>query len=121
MSGDFVPLIFLVIGLALAVGGIYWFTRTRDFVARATRTAGRITAVEERTSSSDSNVRTWAPVIRFKDLVGREVTFTSSFASTGMQRRVGESVPVLYDPADPSGAQMGGNAPLYLGPVILLV
>jgi len=117
-----IELIFLVLGLALALAGIYWLTSTREFVAKAAATTGLIVSVEERTSTSDDRtVRTYAPVIRFKDAVGREVTFTSNFSATGMQRRVGQSVPVLYDPHNSAQARMGGGAPLYLGPAVLLV
>lgn len=122
MNADLVPLIFLVIGLALAVGGIYWLQRTRQFVAGATQTTGQIVSVAAPPSRTyHPTNRTWAPVIRFRDAVGREVTFTSNFSTSGMQSRIGERVPVLYDPQDSSQAQMGGGFPLYAGPAIVLV
>jgi hypothetical protein len=112
-------LIFFFIGLALLIGGLYWLTRERQFAAKGERAPGRIVSLEEKRHISDGRLR-YYPVIRFKDTIGREFQFTSTVMSPYRNRWwVGQPMQVVYDPDNPSEAQIAG-AYLYAGPAIVI-
>ncbi len=62
---------------------------------------GKVTALEWQSTSGDSHAR--FPVVRFRAKGGREYTFTSRVAVTGVYTP-GMQVEVLYDPDNPDRA-----------------
>lgn len=64
---------------------------------------------------------TYHPVIRFTTGDGRLVELRSGFGGTTHTYRLGEQVPVLYDPADPSRARLDTPLATTLAPKLILV
>jgi hypothetical protein len=93
-----VGLVFLVIGAVLA-------RTTRRFQRIAQRTKGRIVSLDttRRGATGGWQVSStgYYPTVRFTTAEGQEVTAQSHFGSNPPPGRVGETVGVLYDPADP--------------------
>ena len=90
----------LVLGLALASGGIAWRHRSRR-LARATGVSGTIVAYEDR-----FNGRSGAsfPVVAFHTLNGTTMRVTMRQGRLFSFPRVGSQVKVIYDPAKPDVA-----------------
>lgn len=109
--------IFLIVGVAALVGGIYWGVKTQRFVASASRASGTVIELERRQSGDDGP--TYYPVIRFIDADGREVTFTSSTGSNPPSKREGDKVDVLYDPKNPNEAELNSFFALWFGPLMV--
>lgn len=76
-----------------------------DFVLlrRGRRTAGTVVGIDPGDESPNR------PIIRFKDVSGREFTFTSVLSCNDTTRRIGAQIEVDYDPAKPSRAREAGR------------
>ncbi|MGX1322131.1 hypothetical protein AB7M17_005584 [Bradyrhizobium sp. USDA 377] len=70
---------------------------------RGRRTAGTVVGIDPGDESPDR------PIIRFKDVSGREFTFTSVLGCNDTTRRIGAQVEVDYDPAKPGRAREAGR------------
>jgi hypothetical protein len=110
---------FSAIGIALALGGLFMLRRAREFAAQAQSAVGRVIRLHEEPTRRGGYF--YCPVVQFRTATGAEVEFTSSFGSRPARHKIGQSVAVLYDPADPAGAQLGGGANYFSGSVVLVI
>ncbi|TXS96022.1 DUF3592 domain-containing protein [Parahaliea maris] len=111
-----VPAIFGVTGLLMLAGATALFLNTRDFIATAAVTEGKVTELV-RSRSSDSD--TYRPVVVFTTAAGRSVEFTSSSGSNPPSFHRGETVTVLYQPDTPEQARIGSFFSLWGLPMIV--
>lgn len=92
-----------------AVVGLVLTVQTSEFRARAEQTTGTVVRNTVRVQTASVGARAYFPIVRFQDRDG--VTHTvrceegCSLASTP-KYRTGESVAILYDPADPAQARI---------------
>lgn len=100
----------LLLGSAIADGYLAYQLDTNR--AKAT---GTIIKLE--TSDNDPTIH--YPVVRFTTQEGKEITFRSARGSNTYSDALGESVKVLYLPANPEGARIGGFFEQYFEPVVL--
>jgi hypothetical protein len=96
-------LIFVGMGASLLAIGLFFFFRTRSFLARAVRVTGTVLDFEV---SSGSEGTTYQPVVSYATREGETCRFTDSVATSPPGFSVGESVPVAYDPANPTQAKL---------------
>lgn len=104
--------LFTLFGLVFAVSGLRTVLEHRRFLRTAVRVPGTVTALRAEHSSTTSSSGTrsvvYRPVLRFTTVDGRIVETASPFASNPAPARVGASLQVLYDPADPAQARQAG-------------
>ena len=94
------PVALLVLGLALASGGIAWQRRSRR-LARATGVSGTVVDYEDRfTGRSGASF----PVVAFHTLNGKTMRVTMRQGRLFSYPQVGSQVKVIYDPAKPEVA-----------------
>ena len=110
---------FSAIGIALALGGLFMLRRARRFAADAQTAIGRVIRLHEEQTRKGTIV--YCPVVKFRTAAGADVEFTSSFGSRPARHQVGQSVAVLYDPADPAEARLGGGTLYFSGAVVLVM
>jgi hypothetical protein len=116
--------IFGLVGLVLLCVGITLAASTASFLASAKRTDGTVVALTPRTDtsrSSDGHVRShtnWYPTVRFT-VDGKSYSFHSSTGSNPPSYEKGETVPVAYDPDNPSDARIASFWAAFLAPLIL--
>ncbi|MGW4966254.1 DUF3592 domain-containing protein [Nonomuraea sp. NPDC004186] len=116
--------IFGLIGLVLLCVGIAIAASTAGFLTSAERTDGTVVELTARTSttrSSDGHTRRatyWYPTVEFT-VGGRRYAFQSSTGSNPPSHQKGESVPVAYDPDDPSDARIASFSSAFLAPLIV--
>jgi hypothetical protein len=112
--------IFLITGLSMLVGGLYWYQGVRIFVREASVAQGTVTdLVRSSSSSSSSNSTTYRPVVQYTTQSGETVEFTSSSGSNPPSYSKGEQVEVLYRPLLPAQAKINSFFSLWGGPVIV--
>lgn len=97
--------------------GVWLYLEAQDFAASATRTKGTVTELVPSASNDDGT--TYSAVFEFEDSTGSTRKGTSSWSSNPPAHAIGESVTVLYDPADPSDARLEQSATSWLLPIIL--
>lgn len=102
-KGAVVGLLFMFTGLISMAVALGFFIHSQNFVRNATQTTGTVIEMVERSSSEGNS--TYAPVFTFTNSAGAAFTIHSRSASYPPKYRVGQSIPILYDPADPETAK----------------
>src|SRR4051812_43988859 len=90
-SFKLVVLLFVCIGLALALFGAIWSLRTTLFVRSASRVQGTVIEVERKTSTNGTSFH---PIYTFKDQGGIQHTQATMFGSSSFLFEPGETVPI---------------------------
>ncbi|WP_327580565.1 DUF3592 domain-containing protein [Nonomuraea sp. NBC_00507] len=116
--------IFGLVGLVLLCVGIALAASTASFLASANQTEGTVVELTARTTttrSSGGHIRrdtSWYPTVEFT-VDARRYSFQSSTGSNPPSHKEGESVPVAYDPDDPSNARVASFWSAFLAPLIV--
>jgi Protein of unknown function (DUF3592) len=97
-------LIFLLVGVAGLVGGIFTLVRTRSFLASAREAQARVVGMKERIGTERQVA--YYPVLRYQTHQGSVKEIVSSVGSNPPRYKEGDSVVILYDPAKPESARI---------------
>lgn len=95
----------ILFGALLVAAGGWFMVKGTPLQRRGARTAGRVVALKRDPDTVDPDgvaIRSYSPVLEFRTADGEQV---QAVARSGTAR-VGEDVRVLYDPADPSVADI---------------
>lgn len=112
--------VFSAVGVGMLVASFFVFSNTTSFIRRAVEANGKVTDLERsRSSSSSGSSTTYRPVVEFTTATGKRIEFVSSVGSSPPSHRVGESVKVLYNPADPQSARIKSFFQLWFGFLIV--
>jgi hypothetical protein len=118
-SFGYAPLFFVAIGLLIVGGGVRRILRTRAFAARAQRVPGTVTDVRTRLSGHGEHLRArQCPVLTFTALDGRQITTEARESS---DRGIGNAVGVLYNPINPTEAQIDEGRSKWAGLGIVII
>ena len=109
-------IIFTVAGLASIAFGIYSIPGTISLVINSETTEGTVVDVSQRPQMEGGP--TYAPTVTFVTKDGRSIKFTSNVSSGSWKDRIGESVTVRYDLADPANARIDSLSQLWGGSII---
>lgn len=110
-------IVMVLLGGAAVYGGALWTSRRSEFIERAVPVAGRVVDLE---MSDDSESTMYAPVVEFSPRDGWPFRFRHPVASSHPSWRVGDSVRVLYDPADPAQAMIDQGGWNLVMPVLIV-
>ena len=115
---------FLFMGLCFGIsalgllGGAVWAyikqQRTMESRVAATGTVVELTMQVTQRSSI------FCPVVEFTTLTGAQIRFTSEFGSRPAGHKIGQSVNIRYDAADPQKAEIESTMNRWLVPLILV-
>jgi uncharacterized protein DUF3592 len=116
---------FLIIGLlsgasavALLVGAVWaYFSQQRKMESRVATTGTVVELTTQATASGRASMI--CPVVEFTIPSGGKIRFTSDFGSRPAGHKIGQSVKVRYDVADPQQAEIESGLTLWLAPAIL--
>jgi len=112
-----------LIVMSLIFGGVgaYLGHDAMRFAGTALAAAGTVTSVE-RVESYDSDTgrttHTYKPTLRYTAANGETYTGTTHISSSGYDFAVGETVAILYDPADPADVRVNSFVSLYMLPLV---
>jgi len=110
--------VFFVVGMGLLFGGVSWWRSNAAFAAHATSVEGTVSELVYRRSSK-GNGGTYVPVVDFSTPDGNRIHVTGSSGSNPAAYSRGDKVRVLYDPANPQGAQIDSFGERGFGPALL--
>jgi hypothetical protein len=113
-----VAFVLLAVGLACAALAASLGARTWSFVGHATRTEGKVVALDAHRSSGRRHRTTYRPVFEFKDSQGTTHHVTERVGSNPAAFDRGETVTVLYNPENPAEAHIKGFTTLWFGPTM---
>ncbi len=117
-------LLFGAFGLAAFVAGIAWGAKRIALIRGGLRTKGSVVEIYESTSTSNENGRSvsstsYYPVVEFTAKDGRNYRFRGSTGSGAAEYEKGAVVNIVYDPANPSVAQITDFEQFWLGPLCI--
>jgi len=122
-----------VIGLPFVVIGLVELAKTGRMVAASAMTQGTVvenvwampvasaggTPVAEDSGAVEGRTA-YVPRVAFETPDGERVVFLDGIGTVPAEFQVGETVEVLYDPADPDSARIRTWGRIWLGPVLLV-
>ena len=103
---------------AFCLWGVYALFTAYKLETSGSTTTGTVIEMEE-SSTSEGGCCVYSPVIEFQ-VNGQTYTFDGGNASNPPAYRVGETVPVIYDPNDPDTAQINKWSERWLFPLIII-
>lgn len=109
--------IFLIVGVGLLLGFFFAFSRTRRFLASAQEARAEVIGIKE--SIGSSRERVYYPVLRYRTQQGATKEVVSSVGSNPPRYKEGDSVVVLYDPAQPGDVRIHSFFNVWVGPLVL--
>jgi hypothetical protein len=107
----------ILLGTVFAATGIFLVVYDRRFQRRGVRTTGSVVDLERHPVSGPNGVDTYSPVLEFRTADGAQVRAVAR-VSDSVPPAVGKQVPVLYDPSNPSVAEIDtimGRGTLFAG------
>jgi Protein of unknown function (DUF3592) len=112
------PGVFALLGLLLLGSGVRQWLQLRSFLKGATATGGRVAAVVQEKRKRTARYFT---DVEFQTASGQRVQFRPVLSTDQPAFEVGEAVPVLYNPANPTAARVNEYWHLRFWPIFLLV
>jgi hypothetical protein len=112
--------VFILVGAFFIGLGVRSLVTTQRFLAKASTADGvvvRLDKVVERSREGD-RYTLYYPVVRFVTASGQVVEYSDDLGEDPPAYRVGDSVRVLYDPADPQKARLDTWSSQWLGATI---
>lgn len=100
-----VGVLFGLIGLAVLISGIVAAVKQSRKSARGVKATGTVVNLVSRVFNPGS-AGVYCPVVDFTSATGQPVRFESQFGTMPASHRVGQTIAVRYDPADPQKADV---------------
>ncbi len=108
-----------VVALGLFVGAVWAYYRQKSQMESRAPATGTVVELVH-TSTTGGRTGIYCPVVEFSVPSGERIRFTSDFGSRPASHKVGQSVNVRYDPADPQKAEIESGLTTWLAPAILV-
>lgn len=97
--------LFLIIGLAVLISGIVAAVKQKRKSARGVAATGRVIGLVKKIFNPGS-AGVYCPVVQFTTGTGRVIQFESGFGTMPASHRVGQTIAVRYDVANPQSAEV---------------
>ena len=94
--------IFLVIGILFLIGTAFTLNSGMDMAKNGIKTTGVITDLD--ISVSEDKSKTYFPIIEFTTQENQQIEFRSSMGSSSYRNSIGQSIDIIYNPANPQDA-----------------
>jgi hypothetical protein len=118
MSAELIiGIVFSLVGGLMALIAVFLFVRTRMFISNAQEVKG--TVVRMVWSPGSDGGGGYSPVYQFRTIEGRLVEKQDSLSSNPPMFTEGQTIDVLYEPANPEGARIKKFWSLYFISILL--
>jgi hypothetical protein len=108
-------MVLVALGLvSLAVIAYQGQTRQREQRVDA---QGEVISLVRRRSRKVGEIGVFCPIVKFWTPSGQEIQFESQFGTLPASHKVGQTVPVLYEPANPQNAEISSAMTKWLVPL----
>jgi hypothetical protein len=113
-----IGLTFTVIGLVVLFIGLFWLNATSERLKRMIDGTGTVVEVTRRRIGDDIN---YYPRIEFQTQTGETFQFESNTGGSSTSYRVGDQVPILYNPQMPQDATINSWYEIWLPPIVVTI
>jgi hypothetical protein len=80
---------------------------------------GEVIALVRRRSREVGGSGVFCPIVKFRTTAGQQIQFESQFGTSPASHKVGQMVPVLYEPASPQNAEISSVMTKWLVPLAI--
>ncbi len=101
----FMGLCFGISALGLLGGAVWTYFNQQQTMESRAATTGTVVELTDRITAS-GRASMICPVVEFTTVTGEKIRFTSEFGSRPAGHKIGQSVNVRYDTADPQKAEI---------------
>lgn len=108
----------LILGVAVIIAGVVQAAKYIAFVRRGQNVPGVVAGLRGKPGAAEG-VPSYQPTLHFVTLDGREVRTKMRVASFPAPAKPGERVTIVYDPRDPSNAEIKNKGWLFLVVLVL--
>ena len=117
---------FLFMGLCFGIatvgliGGAIWayFSQQHKMESRIAATGTVVELTDRVTASGRSSI--FCPIVEFTASSGEKIRFTSDFGSRPAGHKIGQTVKIRYDAADPQKAEIESTMNRWMVPLIMM-
>ncbi len=109
--------VFGLLAIGALTGAYFMYSHTRSFVDRAVTVPGKVIDNVSKTDSDGDEM--YYPSFQFRTLDGRDITAVGKLGASSPDYKPGDAVEVLYEDANPQGAQIRSFSQLWIGPVVI--
>lgn len=113
----FMGLCFGIAAVGLLGGAVWAYFKQQQTTESRVATTGTVIELTMQVTQRGS---IFCPVVEFTTLTGTQIRFTSEFGSRPAGYKIGQSVNVRYDAADPQKAEIESPMNRWLVPLILV-
>ncbi len=113
----FMGLCFGISAVGLLGGAVWTYVKQQQTTESRIATTGTVVELTTQVTQRSSIV---CPVVEFTTLTGAQIRFTSEFGSRPAGHKIGQSVNIRYDAADPQKAEIESPMNRWLVPLILV-
>ena len=110
-----IGILFVLVGLAVLIGGVVTAIKQTRNAARGTAATGTVVDLVQRVFNPGS-AGVYCSVVQFTTALGQPVRLESGFGTMPASHRIGQSIAVRYDPADPQKAEVDSVTSRWLVP-----
>lgn len=114
--------LFGVVGLGMLLGSWMAFTSTQKFLENSELSEGTVISNELHYSHDEEGNREkyYYPIVEFQTQEGENVKFEADFGSYPPMYQVGEQISIIYNPQNPTDAQINSFWTLWFVSILLL-
>jgi len=113
----FMGLCFGIAAVGLLGGAVWAYFKQQQTTESRVATTGTVVELTAQVTQRGSML---CPVVEFTTLTGAQIRFTSEFGSRPAGHKIGQSVNIRYDAADPQKAEIESPMNRWLVPLILV-
>jgi len=113
----FMGLCFGIAAVGLLGGAVWAYFKQQQTTESRVATTGSVVELTTQVTQRGSML---CPVVEFTTLTGAQIRFTSEFGSRPAGHKIGQSVNIRYDAADPQKAEIESPMNRWLVPLILV-
>jgi len=107
-----------LLAIGLLIGAVVVYVRQGRQLADRVSVQGTVTGLE-RTVTKPGSAGVYCPVVEFQAPDGQTIRFQSAFGTMPASHKIGQSVTVLYNPANLQDAEVSSTVSRYLYPGVL--
>ena len=115
----FMGLCFGIAAVGLIGGAVWTYFKQQQTMASRVMTTGTVVELTDRITAS-GRASIICPVVEFTLPAGEKIRFTSDFGSRPAGHKLGQSVNVRYEAADPQKAEIESTMNRWLVPLIMV-
>jgi hypothetical protein len=111
------------LGLAVLVYGLMWGAKRYSLLKAGLHTQGKVVEILKSlpVDETKSTSAFYYPLVEFQDQNGQTYRFKGSTGSNAPAYETGAQVPLVYNPRNPSEAQLTNFSQFWLGPLLIIL